>query len=213
MDAKQAVANGDTVLVKAQLGTTQPNGISPDAALSNAEGDSVSKMTTATPPEIEHISQGFQPLSRLYLRVAQECFNSLNETITQLSSLADSQQVNGDVQPAATSVSATTSTQKKLQWLNFANTQREKFIKLLVLSQWSHQVEDVSMLIDIVNWTYRQEAFYEDTIGGLGQVKRDLTKATVPSPDLDVALEVLSTGASSRMPDVSRSASVVATMH
>ena len=153
-------------------------------------------------PEIDHVVQGYQPLSKLYSRVVQECFNSLVETITRLSSLPEASQVNGNACSGTTAVPNATSIQRKLQWLEFASTQRERFIKLLVLSAWSHQVRDISMLIDIVNWTFRQESLYQDAITGIGQLGHDLLQASVPSPDLDVALEVLTTRASSRLLDV-----------
>lgn len=173
-----------------------------DAKSSKSSAKTRESATRTAAPEIDHVVQGYQPLSKLYSRVIQECFNSLVETITRLSSLPEAPQVNGNAYGATSAVPNATSIQRKLQWLEFANTQRERFIKLLVLSRWSHQVQDISMLIDIVNWTFRQEGHYQDATSGIAQLAHDLLHASVPSPDLDVALEVLTTGASTRLPDV-----------
>lgn len=76
------------------------------------------------------------------------------------------------------------------------------FIKLWILSQWSRQAEDVSKLIDI--WTWQREAMekFENAAYFTGDIKISMQSAKMPNPDIKTALEVLSTGKASWMPDL-----------
>lgn len=175
-------------------------------ALSNGMSDappSALPERSVDAPEIEHIIANFMPLSRLFQRTAQECFNSLNETVSALSALPATQQIRAaGVNGAGTANGAVANSEKKLKWLHFANTNREKFIKLLVLLQWSRRVDEVSALIDLVVWSNMQIQSYDAASHFMGEIKRGLESAKVPSPDIVTALEALTLGRSERMPDV-----------
>ncbi|KAI9722445.1 MAG: mediator complex subunit [Chrysothrix sp. TS-e1954] len=153
------------------------------------------------PPEIAHITQGFQPLSRLFGRVSQECFNDLNDLITDLADLPHQPHVNG-VTPSNTSGNTSqTNIERKLRWLHFANTQREKFIKLLVILQWSKKTEEVGKLIDVGAWAVSQDARYKDVSNSMGELVRRFSTSKIRAPDVEIALETLTTGASTLLPD------------
>lgn len=162
------------------------------------------------PPEIEHITFGYLPLSRLIIRLVQETFNGLDEVINEMSDLQVTQSTqnapannldphingNGIVHNSQANV------QKKLRILNFAQDRRAQFIKILVLSQWSRQADAISKVIDLKVWLDGQVRIYDDASGWMGELKRVLAPLKMPNPDLKTALEALSLGKASWLPDV-----------
>ncbi|OCL02626.1 MED14-domain-containing protein [Glonium stellatum] len=162
------------------------------------------------PPEIRHITETYQPFSKLLTRVAQECFNSLSDLLTRMAEMPVSHQpgglmTNGVNNHAMTNGAGNTSTNnvhKKIMMMRFADDQRTRFIKLLVLSQWGRQAEEVGKLIDVVAWTREQEECYDHAAYWLGDLKLQMAGAKISNPDIKTALEVLSTGKAPWMPDL-----------
>lgn len=160
------------------------------------------------PPEILHITQGYVPLSHLFSRLAQDTFNSLTDVVNELSeygpastnnnSSNSSSQVNG----LSNGGPLDGNSQKKLRILEFAQHRREQFIKALVLSQWSRQAEQVGKCIDLKVWLDTQRRTYNDAVGWVGELKRAVEHTKMPNPDLKTALEALSLGKASWLPDV-----------
>lgn len=149
-------------------------------------------------PPLIHITQGFFPYSQLVNRAVQQCYNDLCDVITELADATQPQQpspANGKPDPAVI--------QKKIRLLEFAQIKRTEFIKLLVLSQWSRQAVDVSKLIDLQNFIRTRHLAYQTAVHRVADMKRDLVRAQVANPDLQTALEVLTTGRVSNMPEVS----------
>ncbi|GAM34032.1 hypothetical protein TCE0_015f01354 [Talaromyces pinophilus] len=147
-------------------------------------------------PPLMHITQGFFPYSQLVHRAVQQCYNDLCDVITELADSTQQQQsssANGKPDPAAI--------QKRIRILEFAQTKRTEFIKLLVLSQWSRQAVDVSKLIDLQNFIRTRHFAYQTAVQRVADMKRDLVRAQVANPDLQTALEVLTTGRVSNMPE------------
>jgi mediator of RNA polymerase II transcription subunit 14 len=92
---------------------------------------------------------------------------------------------------------------KKTSILNFAMREHRKWVKALVITEWSRKADMVSQLIDLRFHLQGQEVLFTGALDVMGHVKRDLTFARMPSPDLKTALQVLSTGEAAWMPDVS----------
>ncbi len=158
------------------------------------------------PPEIQHITASFQPLSKLIERVTQECFNGLAEVINEMADMTPAPLVNGVSNgglPNGTGDSTSADVAKKVRLMEFANRHRERFIKLLVLSQWSRQAEDVSKMIDLWNWYRMQIDYYDAAADWVGHLRLTTSQAKMPNPDIRTALEALSKGRVSWMPDVS----------
>lgn len=162
------------------------------------------------PPELAHITQGFFPFGQLVNRSTQQCWNDLSDLITELADV----QVPSQNQPSADmsngKVAGNQSNEnihKKVRILEFAQAKRVEFIKLLVLSSWSRQAADVSKLIDLQNFIRTRHDAYSNAVLRVGDMKRDLVRAQVANPDLETALEVLSRGKVSALPDVSLSLS------
>ena len=149
-------------------------------------------------PEIFHVTQGFQPLSVLIQRLAQDTFNNLDDLITANAELQQPQ-VNGHGAGQASAVGM----EKKNRIWDFAQGSRVKFIKLLVLSDWSRRAEDVSKVIDINHWIMTQKACFKDAVNWMGELKRIMNQWKAPPPDVKTALETLSSGRAAWIPNVS----------
>lgn len=161
-------------------------------------------------PEIEHITFGFLSLSTLITRLVQETFNGVTDLINELSDLQVSQssmnlpynqaysQINGNLPVNNSHVNI----QKKLRILNFAQDYRAQFIKILVLSNWSRQAQEISKVIDLKIWLDGQKRLFEDATWWMGELKRTLGPRKMPNPDIKTALEALSLGKASWLPDV-----------
>ncbi|KAL4917441.1 mediator complex subunit MED14-domain-containing protein [Aspergillus aurantiobrunneus] len=163
----------------------------------------LTKMVSATrdPPELQHITQGFFPLSKLVNRSVQQCWNDLADLVTELAEIQESSQdLKTPLVPFRNQ--SPENVRKKLRALEFAQAKRGDFIKLLVLSQWSRQAANVSRLIDIQNFIRTQHQAYAGALQWMGDMKRDLVRAQVANPDLKTALEVLSKGEVISMPDL-----------
>lgn len=158
------------------------------------------------PPELLHISSNYFPLSRLVMRVAEHTHNAMESTILELAGLPlPLSAVNGN---AAHSLNAgddnsLENINKKKKLLDFAQDAHTKFTKALVLTQWSERSEDVSKMIDLRVHLMNQEGTFYNAFKFLADVKKDLGFMRVRNPDLKTAVEILSTGKCSWMPDVS----------
>ncbi|KAL8767529.1 MAG: hypothetical protein Q9209_005993 [Squamulea sp. 1 TL-2023] len=149
------------------------------------------------PPEIAHITEGYLPLSQLVIRLVQETFNGMTEVINQMSEM-QMPQTNGSilVNPSQGNV------QKKVRLLEFAQDRKARFIKILVLSQWSRRAESISKVIDLKAWLDVQRGLYDGACSWIGELKRIMALERMPNPDLKTALEALSLGKAPGLPDL-----------
>lgn len=202
-----AYKNGDHGLANG----TDANGTSSDALeIQRKPSYAIANVISQLPPEIEHITTGFLPLSTLIARLVQETFNGLTDVINEMSDMQVPQashhthfnsskpQVNGNGAGNSNQVNV----QKKLRMLEFAQNRRAQFIKLLVLSQWSRQAEEVSKVIDTRSWLASQGRIFDEAIHWMGEMKRILIPIKMPNPDIRTALEALSLGRAPRLPDL-----------
>lgn len=168
------------------------------ASTANPDVDSESE------PSIEHITHGFQPLSKLVMRVTQVCYNGFLELLDQLSECTPGVvDRNGFGPPHNLYVPGQDDSLKRLKLMEFANHHRERFIKILVLSQWSKQVAEVGKMIDLWNWYRTQLELYDAAAEWIGRIRLSTSQAKLPSPDIRTALDVLSTGKAPWISDVS----------
>jgi mediator of RNA polymerase II transcription subunit 14 len=163
------------------------------------------------PPELQRYEDGFLPLSKLIERVAQDCYNGIEATIDDLASIRGPQkpsapQVNGIGHQSAVKAPAPLTSEdirKRTTLMNFAHDQRDKLIKLMVLTQWSRKVGDLSKLISINAWLNNQFAAHDWAPHWIGMVKQDMNRLKQNNPDIGTALQVLTTGRAPWMPHVS----------
>ena len=157
------------------------------------------------PPELFHIEQGFVPFQTVAERVAQETHNTMDELIEALADpdFPPTYEKDNRGHGIPSRILHDVNTTKKNKLWDFAQLWRSKFIKLMVLSQWSRNAEAVSKIIDISNFLYTQRSQYQHVCGWMMELKRLLASDKLPAPDLKTAIEVLTTGKVAGGPNVS----------
>jgi mediator of RNA polymerase II transcription subunit 14 len=160
------------------------------------------------PPEIAHISQEhYHPLSTLLLRISQETYNDLTETLSAMAEMPLGPQTNGVMTNGAGAHRAQenedTNRRKKLLLMKFAQDNRAKFIKLLVLTEWGKKASaNVSKLIDLYAWATAQKDYINFLPHAIENIKILSNAAAERNPDIATAIEVLSTGKAQWMPSL-----------
>lgn len=155
-------------------------------------------MIDQLPPEIAHITQGYLPLSKMISRLAQRTHNDLRKTVMELQQMPAPPPTN----PAAGDDNSPENIKKKTKLLRFAQDSHADWVKALVMTTWSRKAEDVSKLIDIKVHLDQKKHLYDVVLDQLVELKRGLAPARLPNPDLKTALEVLTSGKATWMPDV-----------
>ena len=197
--------NGDRGLTNG----TRANGIpSSPTSIQRKAAIGIDNLVGKLPPEIEHVTFGYVPFSSLISRLVQKTFNDLTEVIEDMSDMPVSQpsqsvpQNHGHKQSNGNEDTSQANVQKKLRMLHFASDRRAQFIKILILSRWARQVEAVSKVIDLNFWLSNQIGQYNECCSWMGELKRRLVPLREPNPDIKTALEVLSLGKASWLPDL-----------
>jgi mediator of RNA polymerase II transcription subunit 14 len=156
------------------------------------------------PAEIDHITSGFIPLSDLLGRLSQVTHNKLGQRILEVAHMP--------LPPSATNGNASHITKdddnsvdnlnKKLALIAFVQETHTKWVKALVITEWSKKAEDVSKIIDLRWYLEGNRKLYDAAVTSMVGVKKLLNSAKVPNPDFKTAIEVLTTGKANWMPDV-----------
>ncbi|KAI1178706.1 mediator complex subunit MED14 [Nemania sp. FL0916] len=178
-----------------------PNGIVAD---SQSPAPFASRMNDL-PDEIQHITQGFVPLSVLLSRLAQQTHNQLGDEIMALAKMPmPSSTLNGNFANAdvPSDDNSPENLNKKVRLLNFVQDRHGEWVKALIIANWSRKAEPVSKLIDLMHHINKTRTIYQSSLDYMINIKRDLTFARIPNPDLRTALQVLSTGQSPWMPEL-----------
>lgn len=188
-----------------EVANTAPNASLEAAQTDQSLADKQSRMNNL-PEEIIHITEGYIPLSLLLSRLAQTSHNSLQEKIAELAKMPlPASAMNGNSTHAVSSPDDTSNenVRKKAALLHFAQDMHAKWVKALVITEWSRKADMVSKLVDLKWHIDLERRLYGATLDDMINVKRDLTFARMPPPDLKTALQVLSTGTAPWLPDVS----------
>ncbi|KAF7901259.1 hypothetical protein EAF00_003480 [Botryotinia globosa] len=156
------------------------------------------------PPEVEHITSNFLPLTELLNRLAQSTHNDLRQEIMKLANMPIPQSAINTSSPHITKEDDTSNdnVNKKVSLLNFAQIQHSRWVKQLVLLDWSRNAEEVSKIIDLNIHLCQKRGLYQYILHHMSEVKRKLCDVDSPRPDLKTAVEVLSTGKANWMPDL-----------
>ncbi|ETI28392.1 hypothetical protein G647_00841 [Cladophialophora carrionii CBS 160.54] len=162
-------------------------------------GHNVANIGNHAPPEIlSLISQdSYLPMAALISRASQTCWNGLSDLVEQLASLSvpDLPPEQAKLMPNGfTNNQSKANLDKKDKIFKFANEQKADFIKLLVLLQWSKNVDEVSKTISINYWLMLRRQAYWGAIASMASLKQESSNFQIPNPDLKTAAEVLSTG-------------------
>lgn len=151
------------------------------------------------PSEVLYLipKDNYLPMASLISRVSQVCWNSLSNLVDQLAAIQIPEQPpeQAKLLPNGMPNNQTKSNlDKKERLLKFANDQKADFIKLLVLLEWSKDVEEVSKTISINYWLMRRREAYWNSIASIAALKQEASGFQIPNPDLKTAAEVLSRG-------------------
>jgi len=173
-----------------------------------SQGPNLSSALSDLPPELLHITDGYMPLSTLLSRVTQQSYLDFADLLDRTSIIPVQAQNQSLVNGASSAgppvgVFAKNNDTKKLEWLNWINSNREKFIKLSVIWNWTKQNGDsIKTLIDLMMWSNAQHEAYREGAAFFGHLKRNLYGFRLRNPDIPTALEALATGKVDKFPDV-----------
>lgn len=186
-----------------------PNGVQNDAQKNGVltmNGSPITDGSDRLPPELEHYSDTYRPMGVLFERMAQQCHFDLLETINAMAEIGIPQTgptANGiSGQANAHPDSSDESLARKKRLMDFAFSQKDRFIKALVLTDWARNMKDIDKLIDLTVWLRKQDFAALGAVWGLSDMKRALVQAKMPNPNIEGALELLSTGRAPWMPDL-----------
>ncbi|KAI6502084.1 mediator complex subunit [Pyricularia oryzae] len=156
------------------------------------------------PDEIVHITENFLSLNQLLSRLAQRSHNELEDTIRSLAKkpLPMPPMLNGNADHNTIEDLSNENLDKKVTLLKFAQEQHAKWVKALVITDWSKKASTLSKLIDLKVHMHTQMEKYDFVLDRMMHNKRNLAYARLPSPDLKTALEVLANGDAPWMPDL-----------
>ncbi|EXJ64456.1 hypothetical protein A1O7_00792 [Cladophialophora yegresii CBS 114405] len=168
-------------------------------------GHAAASNQTHAPPEIlSLISQdSYLPMAALISRASQTCWNGLSDLVEQLAllSVPDLPPEQAKLMPNGfTNNQSKANLDKKDKIFKFANERKADFIKLLVLLQWSKNVDEVSKTISINYWLMLRRQAYWGAIASMATLKQESSNFQIPNPDLKTAAEVLSTGKVANFP-------------
>ncbi|KIW90493.1 uncharacterized protein Z519_09139 [Cladophialophora bantiana CBS 173.52] len=175
------------------------NGDGSSQQRSDIGGRNDANLPAEAPSEIlQLISQdSYLPMAALINRASQSCWNGLSDLVTQLASMPVLELPPEQAKLLPNGLpnnQSKTNLDKKDRLLKFSNDQKADFIKLLVLLQWSKNVEEVSKTISINYWLMQRREAYWNAIGSMALLKQESSGFQIPNPDLKTAAEVLSRG-------------------
>jgi mediator of RNA polymerase II transcription subunit 14 len=140
----------------------------------------------------------YLPVANLVHRTTQRCWNGLYDLVDHLSRIEVPEQPSDTSRGLPYAVSAPNQTkanlEKKDRILIFANDQKTTFIKLLVLLQWSKNVQDVGKTISLNYWLNQQRLHFNHNCFEFYALKQEATNWQLPNPDIRTAGEILALG-------------------
>ncbi|TKA32174.1 hypothetical protein B0A50_01422 [Salinomyces thailandicus] len=179
--------------------TTMANGSYSEGSTDAAESSSMPVLDQSWRQGPSNKSMG-----TLVDRLAQQCYHDLNKTLQDMAEIGDSQdapQANG-VLASGPQDTSQASIEKKQMLMTFASDQRDRFTKMLVLTDWSRNEEEMARLIDVKVWQDAQRAAYANAAHSIGEIKRAMMDFKVPAPNIEGAMELLASGKASWIPDL-----------
>lgn len=209
-ESDQAKGNGSADVAMAKGGhetvTESAKGLGRGSEAPHAGGKPNIARINMLPDEIQHITTDIVPLNLLFTRLAQHTHNEMENMINKLAALPLPEPAvngNGEYRVPVMEDTSTESLAKKRMFLDFLKTQHTKWVKALVLLEWSKRSHLVGSLIDIRAYLAVQLDQYSLDLGELVNLRRGLTHARLAAPDLKSALHILEDGEVSFLEEVS----------
>ncbi|KAF1956640.1 MED14-domain-containing protein [Byssothecium circinans] len=202
-DGESKKRTHDGTIVNGARGNSAASTPKPVSAVPTPVSDKVAQL----PPELAHVAaSSYHPYSKLLQRINQECFNDLNEVLQRMADIPTTPQTNGALPNglgAHGGENSEASKQKRSMLLRFAQDNRAKYIKMLVLADWGKKsAADIAKLIDLFAWS-REQTFEQDSADAqLEMLKMMSAQARQSNPDIRTALEILTTQKADWLPDL-----------
>ncbi|KAF2219987.1 mediator complex subunit MED14-domain-containing protein [Elsinoe ampelina] len=203
-DAFRAKLNGVSNQTESSTNTASPAPVVNGASHHGDLHQHVLQAGDSEVPELEHYGDALIPFGKIVERMAQQTYFDLSEAVEMLADMRinpQTQFTNGAGGQAALDKSQE-SVEKKLRLLNFAQTHKDRFIKALVLSDWARNMGDMTKLIDVSMFLRTQDGSTHAAADSLYRLKENMMGAKMPNPNIEGALELLSTGEAPWMPDM-----------
>jgi mediator of RNA polymerase II transcription subunit 14 len=181
------------------------NGVLPNGTQQNDRRNGAEPLTEAGPPPPLDQSWREGPenksLGKLMARTAEKCYADLDNVLKDMAAQPVAQQSAGPNGATPEYDSDAVSLAKKRQLMEFAQTQRDRFIKALVISDWAKDADAFANVIDVNAHLGRINACHTGATSAVGEMKLAMNQAKMPNPNIEGALELLSTGKSYGLPD------------
>jgi mediator of RNA polymerase II transcription subunit 14 len=216
------LVNGERSLTRVDAPTAAPavNGSTasssnrtPPTSFSGPSQPPMAVQLAVLPPELKRLAaESYLPLSEMLLRIGQTCYNDLNETLQKMAEMSVGHSSNGSITNGSYNTAnggpeaQELNKQKKLTMMRFAQENRAKLIKLLVLLEWGKKDSvDIAKLIDVFTWSRLQNDSMGKAQDQIETLKYWTAHTRQPNPDIRTAIEVLATQKAQWIPNVGHS--------
>lgn len=177
----------------------------PTATSGHSNGTPTAVSSLPTPPPLDQSwrsSDANKPMGVMLQRLAQQCFADLNDTCNKMSQMPPPPPAAANGVVPHINDPSRESVERKRVWMDFANGQRDRFIKALVLSDWARSEHDMAKLVDLKVWQEKQSRAQDAAKRFIGEIKHGVVAAKMRNPNIEDAMELLATGKSSKWPDL-----------
>lgn len=140
-------------------------------------------------------------LGKLMIRTAEKCWVELDQVIKDMAARPVAQLPPGANGTVPEHDNDEVSLAKKRDLMKFAQSQRDRFMKVLVISDWAQDAEAFAGIIDVNAQLGKTNACHAAATSAVGEMKLAMNHAKMPNPNIEGALELLSTGKSHGLPD------------
>lgn len=183
------------------------NGVLPNGIQQNDKRNGANSPHTdpaAAPPLDQSWRDGPEnkSLGKLMIRTAEKCWADLDAVLKNMAAQPVAQQSAGPNGATPEYDTDAVSLAKKRQLMEFAQTQRDRFMKALVISDWAKDADAFAGIIDVNALLGKTNACHAGATSAVGEMKLAMNQAKMPNPNIEGALELLSTGTSHGLPDL-----------
>lgn len=201
-----AVAPASQAQTNGLAAASGPHGVMPNGVShkDTTNGTSTTYPILGPPPPLDQSwreGPENKSLGKLMIRTAEKCWVELSEVLQKMAESPVPAQ-----EPAANGATPETDTdavslRKKRQLMDFAQTQRDRFMKALVISDWAKDADAFAGIIDVNAHLGRLNACHAGATSAVGEMKLAMNQAKMPNPNIEGALELLGTGKFNGLPD------------
>ena len=182
------------------------NGILPNGAQQNDKrnGATSPRADPGPPPPLDQSWRDGpenKSLGKLMIRTAESCWAELDQVLKNMAAQPVAQQLPGPNGATPEYDTDAVSLAKKRELMGFAQKHRDRFMKALVISDWAKDADAFAGIIDVNATLGKTNACHVAATTAVGEMKLAMNHAKMPNPNIEGALELLSTGKSHGLPD------------